>query len=684
MAKTGGKAKRPTTKASKPRGAKTGKSAGARRSRAAKAAAPKRNWRRLALRASALAVIWIGVAAVAVVGYLYLTLPSLDEATRLQRGPTAQLLDRDGAFIASFGELHGEMVSVEELPPHLPRAIIAIEDHRFYEHGGIDPIGVLRAMVVNVTSGRLRQGASTITQQLARNLLLGHARSFERKAREALLALELERRFSKDQILTIYMNRVYFGGGAYGVDAAARRFFGKPAREVDLWEAALLAGSLKAPSRLAPDRAPEAAAARAKLVLQAMAREAFIPKEAAERPIALAASAASALGAPKAGDARYFVDWAVEQAEGFMGGLASDVLVQTTLDLDLQRLAEHAVEAGLRGRPKAVAARNWPSQAALVAMTPNGAVLAMVGGRSYVASQFNRAVQARRQMGSVFKPFVYLAAMEAGFAPDDVIVDAPISVDGWRPRNFKNRYYGEVTLREALARSLNAPAVRLAERVGRRKAVVAARKLGLASPLPDGPSVSLGAGAATLLEVTGAYAALAAGGRFAPPYGVVEVRSRAGDVLYKPTIASSQVVSRVASARMNDMLAAAVAWGSGKGAQVDRQAAGKTGTSQKGRDAWFVGFTADLVVGVWVGHDDDRPIPGLTGGGLPARIWRSFVASTSGRYPARPLPMLENYVAAPPSRAPQTTAAKPERREWPRFAPRPSKNVTYDYPDGGE
>ena len=423
-----------------------------RKPAAAKQPKQKRSLRRRLFRATALLAIWGFVLAGAVVAYLYLTLPSLEGAATLKRGPTAALLAKDGAFLASYGELHGQTTTVGEMPPHLPRAVIAIEDRRFYEHGGIDLWGVARAIVVNVTSGSLRQGASTITQQLARNLLLSQERTFARKAREAMLAFELERRFGKDQILTLYLNRVYFGGGAYGVDAAARRFFGKPAVKANLWEAALLAGSLKAPSRLAPDRNPEAAAARARLVLNAMAEEGYIPREAALRPMEVATHAATALDAPVASGARYFADWALGQADGFMAGLDRDVLVQTTLNLRMQRLAEQAIADGLAAKPKGVAA--WPSQAALVAIEPGGAVRAMVGGRSYVESQFNRVVQARRQMGSVFKPFVFLAALEAGWEPSDFVLDTPVVVGKWRPRNFRDRYYGRITMREALARSL--------------------------------------------------------------------------------------------------------------------------------------------------------------------------------------------------------------------------------------
>ncbi len=657
-----------------------------RRRAAAKPDRAKRSLGRRVFRAAVLAGIWGFVAVGCLVGYLYLTLPSLDEATRLKRGPTAALLAKNGAFLASYGELHGVMVTVAELPAHLPRAVIAIEDRRFYEHGGIDPWGVARALFVNITSGEIRQGASTITQQLAKNLLLTHKRSYWRKAREALLALEIERKFGKDQILTVYLNRVYFGGGAYGVDAAARRFFGKPATEVTLWEAALLAAVLKAPARLAPDRNPEAAAARAKLVLNAMAEAKFISRDAAAQPMGVASAAATALTAPGGGGARYFADWALDQAEGFMAGLDSDVLVETTLDLDLQRAAEAAVARILNNRPKNVSAANWPSQAALVAMTPDGAVRAMVGGINYRASQFNRVTQAERQMGSTFKPFVYLAALEAGWEPDDRINDGPIRIGKWQPRNYKDRYYGDVTLRAGLARSLNAAAVRLAESIGRQNAVKAARRLGLNRSLPNGPSVTLGAGSASLLELTGAYAAFANHGRFATPHGIREIRARDGAVLYEPVSEPSQAVDPAVALRMTDMLGAVVKWGSGVRAKIDRDAAGKTGTSQSGRDAWFIGYTADLVAGVWVGHDDNRPIKSLFGSGPPTQIWQAFMAEAGAKYAPKPLPGLHGYADRPRTRvaAPALPTKKEEPAGSPQFAPKKRPFVEYKYPDGDE
>ncbi len=637
-------------------------------------------------RAAVLVSIWGFVAAGCLVGYLYLTLPSLNEATRLKRGPTAALLAKDGAFLASYGELNGVMFNVADLPAHLPRAVIAIEDKRFYEHGGIDPWGVARALFVNITSGKIRQGASTITQQLAKNLLLTHKRSYWRKAREALLALEIERKFGKDQILTVYLNRVYFGGGAYGVDAAARRFFGKPATEVSLWEAALLAAVLKAPSRLAPDRNPEAAAARAKLVLNAMADAGFISASAAAQPMGVTNAAATALTAPGGGGARYFADWALDQAEGFMSGLDSDVLVETTLDMDLQRAAEGAVARILNNRPKNVSAANWPSQAALVAITPDGAVRAMVGGVNYRVSQFNRVTQAERQMGSTFKPFVYLAALEAGWEPGDRINDGPIRIGKWQPRNYKDRYYGDVTLRAGLARSLNAAAVRLAERVGRQNAVKAARRLGLNRPLPNGPSVTLGAGGASLLELTGAYAAFANHGRFATPHGIREIRARDGTVLYEPVSEPSQAIDPAVALRMTDMLGAVVKWGSGVRAKIDRDAAGKTGTSQSGRDAWFIGYTADLVAGVWVGDDDNRPIKNLSGSGPPTEIWQAFMAAAGAKFAPKPLPGLHGY--ADRSRTRRATLAQQTKKEEPagspRFTPNKRPLVKYNYPEGND
>jgi len=635
----------------------------------------KRAWYKSLLRAVALIVIWATIFCTATAAYFYVTLPPLDQATQLKRGPTATLLDRDGAFFASYGELRGDMVTVADLPSHLPHAIVAIEDRRFYEHIGIDFRGIARAIVVNITKGSFRQGASTITQQLARNLLLTHERSLGRKAREALLALELERRFKKDEILSIYLNRVYFGGGAYGVDAAARRFFGKSATKLNLWESALLAGSLKAPSRLAPDRNPEGAAARARLVIKAMTDLGYIPKIAENQTLALLASAATAKQSPVSGNTRYFSDWALDQAEGFLGGLSRDVLVETTLDPKLQRLAEQAISNGLKSKPKNVSSSNWPSQAALIAITRDGAVRAMVGGRNYSESQFNRAVQAERQMGSIFKPFVYIAAIEAGMEPDDYVLDAPIQIGNWQPRAYNNKYYGKVTLREAIARSLNAPAVRIAEQIGREKAITVARRLGIGSTLMPTPSVTLGAGTTSLLEITGAFTALASGGKFVPPYGVKEIRSRSGIPLFTPSTEPTQVMQPEVVQRINNMMSAVVSWGSGKAAKIDRDAAGKTGTSQRNRDAWFIGYTSDIAVGVWVGHDADRPVPGLTGGGLPARIWQEFMMNSRSLFSRKSLPGVSGYVA----RSEENIAERALSRisTWVT----PKSKVIYEYPN---
>ena len=367
-------------------------------------------------------------------------------------------------------------------------------------------------------------------------------------------------------------------------------------------------------------------------------------------------------------------------------GLHSDVLVETTLDLDLQRAAEAAVAGVLNNRPKNVSAGNWPSQAALVAITPDGAVRAMVGGVNYRVSQFNRATQAERQMGSTFKPFVYLAALEAGWEPGDQINDGPIRVGEWQPRNYKDRYYGDVTLRAGLARSLNAAAVRLAERIGRQNIVRAARRLGLNRPLPNGPSLTLGAGGASLLELTGAYAAFSNHGWFATPHGIQEIRARDGAVLYEPVSEPSQAIDPAVALRMTDMLGAVVKWGSGVRAKIDRDAAGKTGTSQSGRDAWFIGYTADLVAGVWVGHDDNRPIKNLSGSGPPTEIWQAFMAAASAKYAPKPLAGLHGY--ADRSRPRIATTAQQTKKEEPagspRFAPNKRPLVKYNYPEGND
>jgi len=599
---------------------------------------PRRRWPRRLVVWSLVLLIWLGLGVVGAVVYYAHDLPDIDEVTAETRKPSVTLLAADGSVLASYGDLYGESVTLSDVPPVLPKAVMAVEDRRFYSHFGVDPFGLARAMLANIRAGEIVQGGSTITQQLAKNLFLTPERTVKRKVQELLLAFWLEREFGKDEILALYLNRVYLGAGTYGVDAAARRYFGKPAAEVNLYEAAMLAGLLKAPSRYNPAADAEAAHRRATIVLQDMVAAGYITQEEAVR----AARQRSRGRTASAWRGRYFADWALSNVQDHVGYHPKDLVVQTTLDLRLQRLAAQQVQAVLAAEGEARRA----GQAALVTMAPDGAVRAMVGGRSYRESQFNRATQAKRQPGSAFKPFVYLAGMEHGLTPGHKFEDRPVEVDGWSPENYAGRYYGTVTLREAFARSLNSVAVQVARRVGIEEVIRTARRLGIASDLKAHPSLALGTSEVSLLELTGAYAVFANGGHGVFPYGIREIRDSAGQVLYRRRGGGAgEVVAPRHVARMTDILRANVVWGTGKAANPGRPAAGKTGTSQDSRDAWFVGFTAGLVSGVWVGNDDGRPMKQVTGGTLPAKIWRRVTERALEGEPARPLPGLEIHVA---------------------------------------
>jgi penicillin-binding protein 1A len=580
--------------------------------------------------------VWGAVAGAGVVAYYARDLPDVGVLATPARQPNITVLAADGTTIASLGNQYGEQVGLSELPRYLPLAVLAIEDRRFYSHFGIDPIGMLRALVVNLRAMGIVQGGSTITQQLAKNLFLSPERTFRRKIQETLLALWLEHRFTKDQILTIYLNRVYLGAGCYGVDAAARRYFGKPAGKVTLFEAAMLAGLLKAPSRFAPTRAFDLTQSRADQVLTAMVEAGFIG---AAKAKAARQSPAMFVPPPSAGaGVRYFTDWVVDQLDSFLGGIDRDLVVRTTLDPRLQRLAEQDVAEGLKTAGKEAGA----SQAAMVVLAPDGAIRAMVGGRDYVESQFNRATQGLRQPGSAFKLFVYLAALEAGMSPGDRVLDAPVTVRGWRPGNYDNAYMGEVTLADALAHSLNSAAVRVAQKVGIERVIDMAERLGITSPLNADLSLALGTSEVRLTELAAAFAALANDGVGVWAFGITEIKDWRGRRLY---VRSGSGPGRVLPERlvgaMSQMLTEVVTVGTGKAARLDRPAAGKTGTSQDFRDAWFMGYTADLVAGVWVGNDDGTPMKRVTGGRLPAKIWHDFMTAALEGVPPHALPGTE-------------------------------------------
>jgi penicillin-binding protein 1A len=611
---------------------------------------------------SIVAAIW-AVAGFGVLLAIYASdLPDVHQAAALKKRPGITLLAADGSIIARSGDLYGETLSVAQLPPDLVHAVVAIEDRRFYHHFGIDPIGLLRAFVTDERRGRMAQGGSTLTQQLAKNMFLTPERTFKRKLQEALLALQLERYYTKDQILTGYLNRVYLGAGAFGVDAAAETYFGRHATQLDLVQSAMIAGLLKAPTRYSPASDMDAAMARTQLVLEAMHREGFITD--AQLVDALSAGP-PALHHPSITPGMHYVaDWVSQQIQGYIGTIDRDLNVWTSIDPRLQTLAEEKIAEALDGPAEKLNAR----QAALVAMTPEGAVKAMVGGRFYGDSQFNRATQAERQPGSAFKPFVYLAALENGLRPDSLVEDSPLRIGGWSPENFEPGFKGMIPAREALAESINTAAVRVLDFAGIDHTRAVARRLGIAETIPHDLTIALGTSDVTLLELTGAYAAFANGGAAVLPHVVEKVTDGAGKIVYQRHGGGpGEAALPWKVAELDSMMVDVVAYGTGKAAQLDRPAAGKTGTSQDYRNAWFVGFTADLVTGVWFGNDDNSPMKKVTGGMLPAHAWHDFMMAAEADRPIRDLPALAHLPIASaeasdraPSPAAQPTAAAPQ------------------------
>jgi len=602
------------------------------RPRRRRARGGKEFWRR-ATKLGVLLLLWITIVGGLVLGYFTLTLPDTGELTRAERRPSVTILAADGSLLTTFGDLFGQPLTLKEMSPYLPKAVIATEDRRFYSHFGIDPLGLVRAAFANIAAGRVVQGGSTISQQLAKNLFLTPERSFSRKIQETLLSLWLEHRFSKNQILEIYLNRVYFGAGTYGVDAAAHRYFNKSARQTSLYESAAIAGLLKAPTRFNPTHDRDKAATRTAQVLAKMVEAGFVTNSQAMAALGCGASLA-AVAVTRPGT-RYFADWVAEQLGDFTGAGNRDLTVVTTLDPRMQIQAEAAI-ADVIARE---GGRMAVTQGALVAMSPDGAVRAMVGGRDYGQSQFNRAIQAQRQPGSAFKPFVYLAGLEAGLRPYDQFVDAPIRVGTWQPRDYIGRYQGEMTLAEGLAQSINTIAVQVAQRAGIRNVVAVAHRLGISSDLTPEMSLALGTNEVNLLELVSAFAPFANGGSGVWAHGIAEIRDSAGKIVFRRTGSGlGQVVSPEFAAEMNEMMSAVIDHGTGKSAALPRPTAGKTGTTQDYRDAWFIGYTADLVAGVWFGNDDNAPMNKVTGGSLPAQAWRRFMLAATQAMPVRPLP----------------------------------------------
>jgi penicillin-binding protein 1A len=616
--------------------------------------AARNAWRRAVIVAAVGALLLGVLAAAQLYRAIFVGLPRIPEKSQLwslNRPPGLTFLDRYGRVIATRGPKHGASVRLAELPPYLPRAFLAAEDRRFYQHDGVDGRSIARALQANWKAGGVVQGGSTLTQQLAKTIFLTPEQTMRRKLQEAVLAVRLEQVLSKDEVLQLYLDRVFFGDNAYGVEAAARTYFGKSAREVTLSEAALLAALPKAPTRLDPTNDLDAAVERSRLVLSLMRAEGWITAE--QERTAVASPPTLAPEPPGEGEFGYVIDLAAAQALERVGRRAPDLVIRLTIEPELQAAGAAAVRDVIRARGR----RARVQQAAMVALARDGAVRALVGGVDYRASPFNRAVQAKRQPGSAFKPFVYAAALEDGVRPNDIRVDQPVRFGTWRPQNYGGGYSGAITVQEALQHSVNTIAVKLAAETGRHKVGALARRFGLSSiPERPGLSVALGAYEVTLLELTSAYQVFQRGGSLSRPYLIEQISTARGDVLYRHAPSAPVTVYQPPlNTLMVAMMKRVVEAGTGQDGAIGRPAAAKTGTSQNWRDAWFVGFTPDWTAGVWVGNDDNRPMNRVVGGGLPAQIWRRFMLAAH-----RDLPPREFAALAPPREA-QEAALVEER-----------------------
>ena len=586
-------------------------------------------------------VIWGVIGIAGMLAYFARDLPSTEGLFTAGSSQAITIVDVHGKVIARRGRLSGDFVSTADLPAHVANAVIASEDRRFYSHFGIDLWGLGRAFWVNMQEGRVVQGGSTITQQLAKNLFLKPERTMVRKFQEALLALYLESSLSKEEILSLYLNKVYFGAGADGIDEAARRYFNKPATKLGLVESAMLAGLLKAPSRYSPVNGNDLAWERARVVLQTMVETGFISPEIRDDAFHTRPKLAPGLFGK---GSQYFSDWVDAQLDDLVGHSAPEIIVETTLDLDIQRQAE---EAALRTLSES---GHDNLQVALIAMSPDGAVRAMVGGKEHGHTFFNRATAAKRQPGSAFKPFVYLAALEAGLSPKSIVIDEPVTYRGWTPANFKSGYAGEMTLTDALSNSVNTVAVQLCLQETPETVVDVAQRLGITSSLDAVPSIALGTSEVSLAELVSAYAPFASGGTGAITYGVKRIRTPDGVLLYERSGSGmGRVVDAVHVGQMNHMLMQAIRSGTGKQANLgSRPSAGKTGTTQDFKDAWFVGYTRQLVTGVWIGSDNGQTMgKGVTGGTLPAQVWKKFMLQATAGQPISPLPGLDRIDEEP-------------------------------------
>ena len=608
-------------------------------------------------RGTLVLTIWGTLGCAGIVAYEAAQLPPIDQLAIPKRPPNIAILTAEGSLLANRGDTGGAAVRLAELPPYVPRAFVAIEDRRFYTHLGIDPVGIARAIISNVALHRATQGGSTLTQQLAKNLFLTQERTVSRKIQEAILAVWLERTFAKTQILELYLNRVYFGSGAFGIEAAAHKYFNTDARALDVQQAAMLAGLMKAPSKLAPNRNITAAVDRAAQVVSAMRDEHFITDGQAKAALA---EPARVIRAPGAGSLNYAADYVVDTLDDAIGAVDEDIVVQTTVSRALQAEGERALTEELDRK----GGRFGVGQGALVAMEPDGAIKALIGGRDYAASQFDRATSAKRQPGSSFKPFVYLAGVEHGLTPDTVRDDAPINVKGWRPENYSREYFGPVTLTKALSLSLNTVAVRVCLETGPAAVVGVAHRLGITSDLQPNASIALGTSEVSPLEMVTAYVPFANGGIGVQPHIILRVKTAGGRLLYQRHAGNNgRVIEPRAVAMMNTMMTETLSIGTARKAELPGwQAAGKTGTSQDWRDAWFIGYTGRLVTGVWLGNDDASPTKKASGGNLPVEIWSRFMKEAmAGQVPVPLRTMRETPAGLPtalfdPGAAPQPVA----------------------------
>jgi len=556
----------------------------------------------------------VAVGLAVTVGVTAQSLPSFDKLKNSSVGQQMVVVRaRDGSELVTLGPSYGKWLSYDQIPQVMKDAMVSVEDKRYRSHIGVDPIGIARSFFVRVQTGHFKQGGSTITQQLARNIFLNNSRTFDRKLREVVLAMALEWNFSKDQILELYLNKVYFGGGAYGVDSASRKFFGHPGTEISLPEAAIIAGLVKAPSHYSPTADAQAAVDRAKTVLEVLQSNGTIT---AEQAVAADPKSVKLASEANQNSVRYFTDWALPQLDMVVSDNTDPIEVWTTLDPAMQRAATAAIQANVPAG----------SQGALVSMDRDGAVLAMVGGTDYVSSNYNRAVNSVRQPGSAWKLFVYLAALEAGYKPNDKVVDEPVTIGDWSPRNSGGTYAGEIDVRTAFAYSKNTVAAKLGSEVGFGAVAGMARRFGITTPVNTLPSMVLGTSDVRLIDMTRAFAAVSARGNAIEPYGISKVTTTDGRLLYsRPAQPQQLLVPPYVAAGITDLLQSAVAIGTGKAAQIGRPVAGKTGTTTSNKDGWFLGFSSGITTGVWMGRDDARPVGGLQGGSAPAKAFASYM-----------------------------------------------------------